>query len=728
MPSCPRFRRFASRRILALAGSLLLALAGSPVAAQLDERQAADLRLWASTLESGRPLTDQRTAAARLLESGWPEAYAVLAERLKRFDQPEPIRVISESLARMDSPPPTLFDPLLEALVTAPDPVVPSLEQALAAYPKEVIENINARLNHPNTAPESIERLLSALGRFRRVESVDVLIPWLDEEWPDEFRHAARDSLVEITGQDQLDHSMIRWQMWWSLNRSRGQEGLLNVYVRKLETRLADASRETETLRRERDDLTQELLISLERQYALTAPENRSALLERLLGPTVRAPIRSLALTLVERAIVNAEPIEPAVVDAVARLAADPDPRVRRTVSRLLSLVDGVRAARIAMEYLETESDRETRDSYLAAIAKAPTPDIPPLLIDLLDQPADRPGVVAALLASARRGLLSDEQLTVIAGRLLPGAQDPSGVASLTPNRIELLAWAAHPDAQSAVEAILSDRAAATDRRLAAARGLRDSGRNDEALVSAANDPELYAIAAQGVSRAPTVDSLERLLRIPPPSENARIAAVTRLVNGLPPAYWLEADDLLAAATIAPEARLSWWRPALDWAQNGNGADGVEVSNTRLDGLPLRRLLLRVAHLCLESGDAPLALAAVQAAPAADEEQAQFDEIRAVATLAVDGPPEPVAGSATGVEWPADYWLRAIEVALTGVDPDLDQARRLADALEIRFAESLSDDQRERLESAIASIPPAPAVIEEADAPTDGADGPAGEG
>lgn len=244
------------------------------------------------------------------------------------------------------------------------------------------------------------------------------------------------------------------------------------------------------------------------------------------------------------------------------------------------------------------------------------------------------------------------------------------------------------------------------------------------------------------MNRSTGMEALERVLGIRTADATVRREALDRLMKDLAPGLLLPADDLLAAAgDIAVEDRVRWLSRVLELraATNGNGngnghprvtpnghggggngngsgqvgggqggdtpppsttggsntgaggASGAAsaggesgatgpgvVGPPALDSMTKRQLCLRLAHLEWSLGRPEGVLAAVAAAPVAEDGQAEFRRLRWASHVAMGRFTEVPADA------PARAWLDAAELRLGGPGLNPEMAQRIVATIEAR--------------------------------------------
>lgn len=660
-----------------------------PAGAQLTESQRADLEIWKSVLStSPADLNVQRTAARRLLESGWDESMQVISERLGDFDRPELVTLICTSIRDMDVPPEQLFDPLLNDLIAAPPELLADLADAIGSYSTAVLPRLIDRLRRPEAPASEKISLIAALSRFTEVEVVDELINCLDAGADAQVRAAALQALVSVTGADHGD-SMTRWQSWWRNNRIQGREGLIRRKLRRLERERSDALVRIQVLQRDVASLTSDLLTALNRNYTLTDAAQRNALLLSLLQDP-RVPVRRLGLDLVEQRVLNAENLTPEVIAALEKIIADPVPALRPPAIRRLALVDATRAASLVGPALAQTQDPEMEAAILAVLAQTASAEAVPALVERFLMTARPKGSASAVLTATVAGLIAPDSLDQIAARLAE-----TDAANLSAAESELLAWCGNEAAQAMLTQLFESPQTPADRKAAAARGLVASGRHPQILVANAGDPIVYPFALRAAGKRGGLEGLRLILgwNVLDPAKFSE--EVTQALSALAPADWLEADNLLAThESVSLLQRINSLTRVLTLPQQPNSTGAGEAT---LAPALRRQVCLRLAELQWNRADAEAMLTAVQAAPPGDNEADRQARWRNIALVALDR--FDAADATRGSDW-----VDALDLVLRQKTADVERANRIAEAIRNGRATGLTEGDRNRFDALLSKI------------------------
>ncbi|MBL1217116.1 MAG: HEAT repeat domain-containing protein [Planctomycetes bacterium] len=696
---------------------------GDPTAAaveatpDLTDEQRADLELWTSALNQspGGPQT-RETAARRLVDSGWPQAHAVLIQQLTAPQPaaPDVIVAICRAVSESRNPPDIMLAPMLDAVGTihGDDPaVIAALAQALTVYPHdEVLPTLIARALATGAAADADmgARLsaIAALGKFAEIDAVDGLIGCLHAAQPESVRLAANQALRELTGLAvDGNWSVKEWSQWWATRRDFGREGLLTNAVKELRSRLADFVSRVQALERDQQQLLSELVTSLERQYWLNPTADRPALLVQLLASGSRRQVRLLGLRLVERAVSNAEAVPLPVIDAVAAMAEDSDTQLRAGALRRLALIDSARASALVAQRFGQERDVAVLQAMLSVLTAQPEASAVPGIVTLITDggPALHEQACQSLIAAARSNVAERETLRQVADILADRALvEEMGSLSdhIQPIDVELLCWTrgSHEMAAVIIRQILTGQVELPEAYLlAAARGTSQAdGSLTGELIAAAANPQVFpwAVAAIQKRDGVTIVGLQSLIAMPCPGPTRRLEALNRMVTDLPIERWIEADDCVAGlAYIGLSQRIEWLARVLNVGEGTS--NGSTTGTNGSSGQSKRAVCLRLAELHLENCDPASAFLALQAAPAGDSDQARVTSVSQVAQL-MQGNLPAAAQPNEPLQIPIPVWIEAIERLLDCDDgsPESDQRLTLLSTALMQRAElPLDDDQ-----------------------------------
>lgn len=645
---------------------------------------AEELRQWQMGLEARETPPQQRAELARrLVAAGSPETDLMIAGWLIRTDRPEVVSAICAALAETEPIRETLTPAVVDGLRRAPAELRDDFCTVIEHFGRSALHELEAVVMDLSIPTSERIVAIEALGRLRLVEVVDQLVALLDAGEPAEIEEAARAALVRITGRDFETHE--QWRRWWSEHRRLGREGLLEQALRRLTASveaLTDQMVEAESRARA---LEQELLVSLEREYVLSEPAERDVVLVRLLSAE-RVAVRSLGLNLVQRRMSNAEPVPAPVVEAVANCASHGNASIRASALQRLLLLDGVRASAVAAASLPNESDPAARSAMLAALEREPVDQAIEYLLSLYS--SGDLHAAPALAAAARRSMWTAQRSEAMCERL-----QARSVAELSRAEAELLGWCEGDWARNALSLLLAE-AAPSERAVAAARGLAQSGRFDDLLRESMTRADSFGIAVAALaSRHTPEQTAADILARRPDDVAALLTGVEALYSGLSPEAALAVDQRLAVIPEIPIGSRAEWLHGVQ-----RRAAAAEPGDDPVGQQALRDLCLHLAAIEHSAGRAVEMLRVIEAAPVVGEaaDDAELSRLRMIAEIALG----------TFARWDSEELTPA--VALAGLELLLrqgvgnGQGEKAVEALghiDRRFSDSLDESQRSAIET-----------------------------
>ena len=286
------------------------------------------------------------------------------------LDDPALQRLANELVdhARSD---PAATDQLKQALKpTLPARARKAVLTALGAKPSIAVKFIDAIALNLDPADESTSQAaLNALASMQDRTACGAVMDQCINRWDeltDPLRQASIRTLIFQTGRDDLEPTPKAWQDWWSAARFLTEpEWRRQVAVHQARRASAlEAALEA----------TDAQLVELQREvHRLTPDEQRPALLAQLLRSQHKG-IRELGLQLTNRRILNARPIDDAIIAALLDSLNDSDPTLRAAAAGILTTVAPPSSVDSILDALEKESDPLVAAALLRAASKSPTP------------------------------------------------------------------------------------------------------------------------------------------------------------------------------------------------------------------------------------------------------------------------------------------------------------------------------------------------------------------
>ncbi|MEO0512415.1 MAG: hypothetical protein AAF108_05905 [Planctomycetota bacterium] len=559
--------RGVARAALALVGAAAIAVPQTLAGQTLDQsaRQPPDP---GNTLTLADPSTHRAVADVLLgSESSDERRQAAAIWLLQTVNRPETVRVLQQTL-HPDAPTQARAA-LCRALSEcrwAPSSVGDMLLEALGALPAE-------------------ERppLLRALRASPSLDVLAALIPELAQDRSEAVREAAVETLVALTGRDDLGRDQGAWLAWF--------DTLPDVWsVRAVETLRSgrlEADRDAVVLEAKRRSALVEAYSDLIRAQDASGRDGFLASLLRSDLPEAW----TAGLNGAKYAHADAGETAPLVAEAIRDLLRSQNRAKRREAARFIQsislpvLIDDVRRA------LLEERDPVAARSLLIAVSTEPSPEVFATVERWMRADVGTRAAAAMVAAElARRRMISPEQSAVLRS-IYPATNDPSQLDGLSQAELAMLAVLGLPEDIDGLIARLNGPHAA--RRREAALALAESPHGVAALIEASRgDPSLVSIAISAVTRfRPTQAGVGDIVSLPTTPET--LPALRRIASqiALP-----QVVTLGSSIDLTPEQRLAV-------LQTLTGR-----STAPADAETLARGLTDLAELHLQTGDAAAAV------------------------------------------------------------------------------------------------------------------------
>lgn len=639
-------------------------------------------------IDPDTPTGRRQQAAAYLLHAG--NRATELVQQIIAGKGPDDARLaVTRAVASDPLPlPSSLGWALIEHLNQKDAQITEAYARALGRFDDgRVLTDLRTMATNDDRPLSDREQAVLALGHQRTKEAARTLIQLTDPRQPQVLRQRAFEALMMLTGRTDLDMNRDAWLAWWQrmspLTADQWRGELINNFVRQ-----------SETAEQQRQYVTQRLLTTQRSLYRLTEPQQRPAMLVRMLQDPVQA-VRLLAVDLAVERLLDNQPIPEELQTALRESLNDVSPKVRGRAALLLrDLNDEQAANRIALQLTEQQVlDFETLQAYLRVLARMPRHKAVDPALALLRQPELRVDAAAALAAGVDRGLLNEQDKQQAIQRVrqlsLPRPSDPE--------LITLLAKLGDDEDWQHVAGWLDESDPSL--REAAATAWAHSDRPLGALAKRADDEVILPLFLEAArQRGKDAATWEVLLAMGPPqgdqNQDAWRRALVAMASRVPPDVVFSSVDRLAQldqSTDLIEQTISARLETLD--------EATAEPFHRVD------LLLARARLRLSSGEPAQAMAfldeAVRAMPKSDanvlprQRDAHFqqiDRMKVQANLmlgqidaAVDIAKRPLANHPNRPEASTDpqiltLFLDATEQRLNAQQAA--QARELLDAVE----------------------------------------------
>ncbi|MDX2018097.1 MAG: hypothetical protein SFY95_10725 [Planctomycetota bacterium] len=625
---------------IALAAPMASARSGGNTPLALRQPTSPE-RLWSIVRDTTLADAD-RTAAAEALLALAPETPGLPA-----------LELLSAEL----SPPSPGALPMLRSLARATDPPA-RLWPALSRLANERIASASLRAEPLTPAgPAPTPLVLSAVSSFRTPEAARTLIQALDPAAPWSLRASAHESLVRLSGRDDLPPQADAWRGWLEPLQASGPEAWSRELAR------AQAAR-ADRLVQQRTDAVSRLVQTLRRTAVLTPPEDRSKLIVSLLTDG-SDEVRRLGVDLALRELSDTRPLDATVAAETLKLLSHESPSTREAGAMLLAQLNPPEAPRAVAEALEHETDPRAAAALLAAsIRWAESAFIAPSLRWLAPGPTStapsRAAAAESLWSLLRSGVLNspaDREKTLAILRDFRTAQLP-------PEGPRLLASLGNDEDRAAIASLLTSDSPSL--RLSTALALVPYPEFlNQLLFAASRDRALLEPATRGVIMTrPTIEGFLAVSESAAGSEDARQASCLAIGRVMQASDLLSVVHLLGPSDPLHESLLALL------------VDRDRILSERFDPRQLSAIAegsLALARLRLESDQPEAALLALDALPAgavgAEAPSADIaplpapvrDEIarlRAIALLRLNQPER-----ASQLPAPPSAWLDAIEAS-----------------------------------------------------------------
>jgi hypothetical protein len=532
-------------------------VAPRPETTRLSADQKRDLNLLLDVLRDTKiDPTKRREAAASLLARGWPAAIEQLAELLNANGNGEVSThvAIAQAVADGARPPKALVEPLLKLIGSKDVPLRTAAAAALGRYDDGGVMKRLIGIARSDQRPVAVRLgAIRALAEYRQPQAMETLVALTQPGQARAVSNAAAAALAHLTGITRFGDDAQAWAQWWTEHQHLSPERWLGRLTRNLGAR-------AQQLEQEKADLLTRLTETYNRLYTATDAAQRPALLAEMLSDP-NDSLRLLALQLIERNLLSAQPISDATRQAMREELTDPNPQVRAKVATLLRDLGDQPAAKIAAERLLAEPVADVQTAYLSLLARQPLAQAVDAALLLLARPALRAPAAEYLVVAADAAMLTPAQRS----SALELARQAIDKGEEQPAIVQLIARQGQPTDGPLLVKLL-DRNPAAIRRAAAEAFL--TGVHDiDPLLERLNVPALADKALEAAAkRGKTLGVVRKLLAYQPDDElravwTAAVAAVAgRLsidelvtVNGILSEQPKRGDVRIAVLKIAAE-------------------------------------------------------------------------------------------------------------------------------------------------------------------------------
>lgn len=663
---------------------------------RLDEDQQLELEhLLESLRDENLELERRRRAAQILLLRDWPVATHALKLDLLRTGEVGTRRAVAQAIAAVDLPDEQLIEPLMNLLGAEEEPLRRDVAAALGRFSDaEVVDRLMAIARQGGESQEERLGAIAALAQHRQREVVELLLELVEPgDWT--VRSAAFDALARLSGVHTLGNDAEAWRQWWRRAEQLEPEQWHGSLLQNFSNRKAELARQLE--------VTAERLVSAHnRLYDAAAESSRPGMLEQMLNDPMEE-LRLLALRLIERRVLNAQPVGPEVRQGMRQLLDDPRAAVRIKSAMVLETLADAEAAELATDLLLAERSREVQAAYLALMGRVPRQEAVEPALWLLRQERAQASAADCLRAAFDEGLMSERQIERARDVVRRHFEERE-----TAERAMLRLLSRIGQEQDLEVLVTHLRHEDGSLRTAAARGFRQSQWPLEPLMEVLGESDLAPLVIEVAERrGQEVATVEHLLEHEPDSDNGDLGeawgqALEAIAGRLDQSAVVELDDRITAMERdGLHERLLLAAADLDdgdWESNGTGRraeaalrlgrlyvqrEQFAEAEAVYEGLASRRGALTEEHrrrLPLERTRTMLRAGAV-------EEAAELN----AALLEEDA-------SEASAEELAAVWIEQVERGLnSGGEQAVSSARTVIEAAETLFTDHADEALRIRL-------------------------------
>lgn len=676
--------------------------------AGLTPAQRLEMKHLLDDVKDGRLDAERRRRAALiLLHRDWPEATTQLRRLLLATTDRPTREAVQGAIADADRPDESFIAPLLDQLAGDDADTRALAPAALARFDRADVTAKLLKIASDTKADAAVRTgAIAALGGHRTTGVLAALAE-LTADDDEAVREATYTALAELTGRADIAPTARDWQAYAARVAAAAEHDWRAAWTRNL-------ARNGARLRQEMAERTRRLSEAYNLLYNTSDEARRPALLATMLGDDT-VELRLLAVDLIERRVLDAQPIDDALRAAMRGALSDPGSKVRERVALLLRDLKDAAGARRAVLLLADERDPAVKAAYLSLMARLPGKEAVGPALEAMGDALLRSAAAGVLVAAAEAELLDDSQTTAA---LTATREQLSGAKAPDPQLIRLLGRLGKNDDAKTLRAFLDHDLPAV--RVAAAEQIALDRWPIDPLLSYLDDTTLREVAiAAAARRGETAKELNALLSSEPDDaatlETWR-AAVKAIAGRLTAKDLAAVDDGLTKRDPPSAMHEAVLIAAAAPHANGGAEADPEAAEARRREAGLRlggyytranepakaeAALKRVADRkdLSESHRGRLAIAQVRLLLA----QGQIDDASAAtkAALASDAPPD--------IAPLADAWLTAAERAATDERPAA--AGKLAKAVDDALGAKMSPESRRRLDALnerLAPAPPAP--------------------
>lgn len=538
-----------------------------------------------------------------------------------------------------------------------------SRQATLPNWPLPLISNVISRADDRTAA-----RAVAALAGIRTRESARIILDTASAANADVVRRAGWSALARMSGRADLSDNPRAWREWLdaaeSLSRDEWSEAIAQGQSRRAEA--SEIARQSAVAK---------LVEAYRRVHVTLAPDQRAEFLAGLLRDDTD-DVRSLGFELVLRELSENARLGTVVESAAIALLESPSAVVREKAGLLVAQLSPASARGPVTAALQRETDAGAAAALFRAASRWPDEAMLDTALRWVD--ASSPALASAvdyIRALMRAGYVQSpesRERVLAALRAIPKDKHPTGACDL------LIHLGTEDDITSVAELLST---ASGPIRLAAAQALLAAPEHlDDVLLAAQNDPELFEVAARGVTMYwPTAEGFRSVASLRAPSQDAWRRGLLRLAEMLP-----SPDLVEVSKTAEPGLR----EPLLTNLASVNRILSERYSTETFEALGKGLIELARLRLDLNKPDGALAaLDSMQELPVLEGEST-VNAIRAESLLCLGRLTE-----AQAVPSGPGPWISALARSI-----DKPFAPAMADQLKSRFDGELSPQETSRLQ------------------------------
>ncbi|MEX2671947.1 MAG: HEAT repeat domain-containing protein [Phycisphaeraceae bacterium] len=490
-------------------------LAPAETVDRLNEDQQREMEHLLEDLRDGNLDMERRRRAAQiLLTRDWPDATQAMKLDLARGTVGTR-RAVAKAIAAVDQPDPDLMQPLVNLLDTEETALRRDVAAGLGRFDDEGLVRWLMQVAEEG-GESSAERLgaIESLAQHRQTEVVELLLSLIEPDHAWAVRSAAFDSLARLSGLHALGTDVESWQQWWARASSLEADQWQSSLLRNFSNRNAELAKQVQVS-------VDRLVTAHNRLYDAAAESGRPAMLEQMLRDPME-DLRLLALRLIERRVLNAQPVEGEVRAAMRQCLTDRAAAVRIKSATVLETLADAEAAELAIDLLLAERSRSVQSAYLTLMARVPRAEAVEPALWLMQEQRVQSAAADCLRAAFDAGLMLGPQIQ--RARQITRRHFADEEAETDRAMLRLLSHIGQEEDLEILVAHLEHEDPAV--RLTAARGFRREHWPLEPLLAVLSESDLAPVVMEvAEQRGQKLVTVEHLLANEPESSDVDLLA-----------------------------------------------------------------------------------------------------------------------------------------------------------------------------------------------------------